>query len=143
MKNDLYIKNGISIPSHELEITATRSGGAGGQHVNKTSTRITIRWNLKNSGALTQAQKERALTKLQNTVTDSGDVVIHSSASRSQKQNKDMAVARLAEMIRKALHVSKKRIPTQLSQTQHAVRLEIKSRRSRVKKMRSTKITDD
>ena len=63
MKNDLSIKNGIIIPEHELEITTSRAGGPGGQHVNKTSTRITVRWNVKNTNALNPEQKERVLQK--------------------------------------------------------------------------------
>ena len=66
MKNDLTIKNGIVIPGYELEITASRAGGPGGQHVNKTDTRITVRWNVKMTSALDEAQKERVLQNLQS-----------------------------------------------------------------------------
>ena len=52
MSNDIILKNGIIIPAYEIEITTSRSGGAGGQHVNKTESRITLRWNPKNSSAL-------------------------------------------------------------------------------------------
>src|SRR6185503_9157938 len=85
MKNDLFIKNGITIPEHELEITASRSGGAGGQHVNKTDTKITIRFNIKNSSALTEEQKQLILEKLQSRITEDGDLIIHNSESRSQQ----------------------------------------------------------
>ena len=56
---DLAVKNGVVIPEHELEITASRSGGPGGQHVNKTSTRITVRWNVRKTSALSDEQKEQ------------------------------------------------------------------------------------
>lgn len=95
MKEDLPIKNGIVIPSHELEITSSRAGGPGGQHVNKTSTRISIRWNIKTTNALTDEQKERVLEKLQSHLTTQGDLIIHSSESRSQFQNKKNRFATL------------------------------------------------
>ena len=59
MKEDIAIQNGIIIPGHELEITTSRAGGPGGQHVNKASTRITLRWNIPNTTALSDAQKAR------------------------------------------------------------------------------------
>jgi len=137
MKNDLHIKNGITIPEHELEITASRSGGAGGQHVNKTSSKITIRWNVKNTQALTPEQKERVLQKLHSRLTADGDLIVHSSASRSQHQNKELALSQLAQEIRKALHVAKKRKPTKVSKETKEKRLYSKKQRGNIKKLRS------
>src|ERR1700722_17810506 len=105
MEKNIAVKNGISIPAHEIEITASRAGGPGGQHVNKSSTRITVRWNVNSTSALTPEQKARVLEKLQSRLTAEGDLIIHSSASRSQQQNKDMALSRLALEVRKALHI--------------------------------------
>ncbi len=82
------MKNNITIPDNEIEITTSRSGGPGGQHVNKSDTRITLRWNVKNTNILDDEQKERVLQKLQNRLTVDGDFIIHSSESRSQQQNK-------------------------------------------------------
>jgi ribosome-associated protein len=141
MKNDLYIRNGITIPEHELEITASRSGGAGGQHVNKTDTKITVRWNIKNSSALTDEQKERICKKLQSRITEDGDIIVHNSESRSQQQNKKNALNNLAAIIRNALHVEKKRIATKVSKALKEARLKSKAHRSGIKKMRSKKIT--
>lgn len=143
MKNDLPIKNGIVIPDHELEITTSRSGGPGGQHVNKTSSRITVRWNVRNTSALTDEQKERVLQKLEARLTTEGDLIIHNSASRSQDQNKRMALAQLAEVVRQALYIPKKRLKTRASPGAKEARLEMKSRRSMVKKMRHNKNLDD
>src|ERR1700733_137095 len=100
VKSNTLMKNDITIPEHELEITASRSGGAGGQHVNKTDTKITVRWNIKNSSALTDEQKERVLEKLQPRITEDGDLIIHNSESRSQQQNKKNALNNLAAIIR-------------------------------------------
>ncbi len=142
MKNDLPIKNGIVIPEHELDIATSRSGGPGGQHVNKTSTRITVRWNVKNSAALTDEQKERIIQKLQSRLTSEGDLIVHHSSSRSQLQNKKLALEHLAHEVRKALHVPKKRMATRISQAAKESRFRAKSHRGEIKKMRG-KIHND
>ena len=110
--NDIPIKNGISIPYHELEITTSRSGGPGGQHVNKTETRITIRWNVKETSALTEHLKERILKNLESRLTTDGDLIIHHREPRSQLQNKKNALENLAKIVSKALYVPKKRMKT-------------------------------
>jgi len=140
MKNDLFIKNGITIPEHELEITASRSGGAGGQHVNKTDTRITLRWNVKTTAILAEEQKQRILEKLSSRITEEGDLIIHNSESRSQQQNRKNALNNLAAIIRNALHTPKKRIATKISKALKEARLKSKAHRGEIKKMRSKKI---
>ncbi len=137
MKNDVLVNHGIIIPEHELEITSSRSGGAGGQHVNKTSTKITLRWNVKNSSALSEEQKQRVLEKLASQITSDGDLIIHSSTTRSQEQNRKLALVRLGQMIDKALYVAKKRRKTKISEGAKEARLEEKSHRGKIKKMRS------
>ncbi len=143
MKNDVHVKNGITIPEHELEISASRSGGAGGQHVNKTSTRITIRWNVKQTAALTEEQKARVLLHLAARLTSDGDLIIHNSQSRSQQQNKEQALANLAQIIRKALYVPKKRMQTRIPKEAKKARIESKRRHGEIKKMRSKKGYED
>lgn len=139
MKNDLFIKNNITIPEHELEITSSRAGGPGGQHVNKTNTKITIRWNVKTTSVLTEEQKERVIAKLQSQLTTEGDLIIYNNESRSQQQNKKLALAHLAQQIRQALYIPKKRIKTRVSKSTKEARLKAKSYRSEIKKMRSKK----
>lgn len=139
MKNDLSVKNGITIPEHELHISTSRSGGAGGQHVNKTETRVTLRWNVHASQAVNDAQKQRIAEKLQHQLTTDGDIVVHASAGRSQAQNKKAALAQLATIIRQALHVPKKRMKTKISKATKEARLRQKSQRSKIKKLRSSR----
>lgn len=139
MKNDVPIKNGIVIPGPEIEITTSRSSGPGGQHVNKTDSRISVRWNARNTTALDENQKNLIVQNLQSQLTESGDIIVHYSASRSQNQNKQMALAQLAHIVRKALFVPKKRVPTKVSKGAQASRLQSKMRHSILKKSRSSK----
>lgn len=139
MKNGLPIKNGIVIPEDELIITASRSGGAGGQHVNKTSSRITVQWNVRTTRALSDEQKQRALEKLQSELSNEGEVTVHHSSSRSQFQNKKAALDNLADKIRRALHVPKKRLATGVSRGAKEKRLQSKRLHSAIKKTRGKK----
>jgi ribosome-associated protein len=143
MKQSLPIKQGILIPESELTITTSRSGGAGGQHVNKTSSRITVRWNVKTTTALNDEQKERVLHKLHARLTTEGELIIHHSSSRSQQQNKRLALEQLMREVEKALHVPKKRTATHISKGTKEARLETKSRRSELKKLRSKRYRED
>lgn len=139
MKNDVPLKNGIVIPGYELEITTSRAGGPGGQHVNKTDTRITVRWNVLQTKALEDVLKQRVLQNLQSRLTTEGDLIIHNSVSRSQQNNKELALQQLARDVNKALYVPKKRMATKVSKSVKEARLHTKSLRSNVKKMRSKK----
>jgi ribosome-associated protein len=138
----LPIKNSIVIPEHELEITASRSGGPGGQHVNKTSSRITVRWNVKNSQAFTDTQKQYLMERLASEITSEGDILVSNSTSRSQTQNRQLALDSLAQKIRKALHVPKKRMKVKVPKSATEARLHEKKKRGEVKAMRSKKFND-
>ncbi len=141
--DDVPIKNGIVIPGYELEITASRSGGAGGQHVNKTNSRITVRWNVAKTSVLNEDQKRLVLQNLQAELTQDGDLIVHQSVSRSQQQNKQAALAQLAYKVNKALYVPKKRIKAPVPKALKEARLAAKKQRSALKSMRSKKFHDD
>ncbi len=143
MKYDIKVQKDIVIPDHELEITATRAGGPGGQHVNKTDTRITIRWNVKQSTALDAQQKARILQTLKSVLTEDGDVIIHNSETRSQHKNKELALLNLAQKIRKALYVPKKRMKSAVPKSIKEARLQAKSQRSTLKKLRDKNIREE
>lgn len=139
MKTDIHVKNGITIPEHELEITTSRSGGAGGQHVNKTDTRITIRWNIITTSALNDAQKKLVLENLGGRLTTEGDLIINNSESRSQQQNRENALRQLALTVAKALYVPRKRMKTRVPKSAQEARLQSKSKKSSIKNLRSNK----
>lgn len=133
---DLKINKQVVIPGHELSMTATRSGGPGGQHANKTSSRVRLEWNLADSEAVSDAQRARLFVKLAPHLTADGIVQVTSSDSRSQHRNRDDALVRLAELVRRGLQRPKPRKKTRRSKASHRRRLEHKKRRGEIKKSR-------
>ncbi len=124
------------IARDELEIRATRSGGPGGQHVNVTSTRIEIRWNPLRSRALSDEERLRISRKLRSRLDREGFLRVVASDTRSQRQNRELAEARLAQLVRRALVVPKPRKPTRPSRAAREARLAEKRRRSEKKRKR-------
>lgn len=140
MKEDIIINSSVTIPWSELVIRASKAGGPGGQHVNKSDTRITIRWNLYASTALNEEQKTIVANNLASKLTTEGDLVIHNRATRSQQQNKKNALDIFAETVRAALKIPKKRKKTKLSREKKEARLQEKKKRSKIKETRKKKI---
>src|SRR6185503_173215 len=131
--NDLRVVGHIAIPVDEIEIRASRSGGPGGQHVNTSSTKIEVRWNIDATRALSDDEKTRVRAKLGERIDAAGTVRVVSSESRSQTRNREIATARLVEIIRAALAVPKKRKATRAPRA-------AKEKRLREKKQRSEKL---
>ena len=130
------VNESVVIPRDELVVRATRSGGAGGQHVNTSSTRIEIVWNVQASRALTDEQRERVVQKLSSRLDGDRNVRVVASDRRSQRQNRESAEARLAELVRQARVVPKKRRPTKPSRAAKQARLESKRKLSEKKRER-------
>ncbi len=124
------------IPDHELEFRATRSGGPGGQHVNTSSTRVEVQWNLRTSSVLTPDQRTRLLTKLASKIDAEGWIRVVASDSRSQLRNKEAARERLQDLVARGLMVPKRRKETRIPKAEKARRLEQKRRRSGIKRDR-------
>jgi len=132
----LEVSDELSIPRSELEYRATRAGGAGGQHVNTSSTRIELLWNVARSGALDDERRARVATRLATRIDGEGWLRVVSSARRSQQQNREAAEARLAELVRGALVVQKRRRPTRPTRASKEKRIDEKRKRSETKRMR-------
>ena len=126
----------LAIPRTELEYRATRAGGPGGQHVNTSSTRIELLWDVGASTALTEDQRQRLITRLASRLDSERKVRVVASDRRSQAQNKQSADERLAALIAHALHVPKKRKPTKPSRAASERRLSSKKRHSDKKRDR-------
>jgi ribosome-associated protein len=136
MPEDLEIRRGLVIPGEELREAASRSGGPGGQHVNKASTRVTLRWRLGSSSAVSEAQRARLRRRLASRLTRADELVVHAGGARSRARNRERARERLAELVREGLAVRRARRPTRPSGASRERRLEGKRRRASVKSTR-------
>ena len=120
----------------ELHFKAVRSSGAGGQHVNKVSSKVELYFDLASSESLTEKEKQLLLKNLSNRINKEGILKIYSSESRSQHTNKEKVVKRLFKMIEKGLIVPKKRRPTKMSRAQKIKRLDNKTKHATKKILR-------
>ena len=126
----------------ELVVRATRSGGPGGQHVNTSSTRIEITWDVTRTRALSEDERQRVVTRLGARVSDEGTVRVVASDSRSQRQNRERAESRLSDLIRRALAVPKARKRTRVPRGAVEARLEHKRHLRERKRQRRWKGED-
>jgi ribosome-associated protein len=133
---DLVVNTRVTIPAAELEFTATRASGPGGQHVNTSDTRVQLRWNVVGSGALTELQRQRVLAALASRLTTGGDLILACDTHRSQRRNRDEVAARLAALLRTALVPPRPRRPTRPTATSRQKRLDQKKRHGAVKRGR-------
>ncbi len=136
MADPLPIDERLTIPGEELEVTTTRSGGPGGQHVNTTDTRVRLRWRLSESALLSEPVRKRLLEQQPSWVTREGDLLITSDTSRSQRANLDEVRERLVAAVRRALIVPRRRQKTKPTRASKERRISGKKQRSEVKASR-------
>lgn len=136
MDDDLVIGPGLMIPADELHWRATRAAGPGGQHVNTSATRVELVWDVAASAVLTDELRQRLLARLASRVDSRGRLRVVSGARRSQLQNREAARERLAELVRAASVVPKRRRPTRPSRAARERRLDEKRRQGARKRER-------
>jgi ribosome-associated protein len=132
----LIVAPGVQIPLAELQITAISGGGPGGQHVNKSATRIAVQWNARTSRALRDEQRERVLDKLASRLDSDGALRIVAGEFRSQQQNRRAALERLQQLISRALVIPRTRRATKPTRGSVLDRLSDKKQRSATKQQR-------
>ena len=141
-RNLLAVNESLSIPRTELDVRVSRSSGAGGQHVNKTSSRVEIFWNVVGSRALSEEQRARPREKLASRLTTEGSIRVVASDMRSQSRNRELAEERLADLVRRALVIPRKRRATKPTRAAKEARLDSKKRHSTKKRDRRNTVID-
>jgi ribosome-associated protein len=136
MNDPLQIPGHLTIPFSELTFQFSRSGGKGGQNVNKVETKVELLFDVLHSPSLTESQRARLREKLSSRLDGSGTLHIISQESRSQWDNRERAITKFVELLLAALTPVKKRVKTRASRAAKQRRLDQKKRRGEIKKMR-------
>ena len=136
MTENLRVNRRVVIPGSELRFTFTPSGGPGGQHANRSSTRAVVEWDVDSSDAIGPRQRDLIKSRLRRRIDSSGVLRVASDTRRSQLRNREDALRRLAHLVAGALEVQAPRRPTKPTGASRERRLQSKKRRSEVKRTR-------
>lgn len=139
----IRILTGLSIPENEIVFTASRSGGPGGQNVNKVSSRVTLSFDVVASKVLSPGQKDKILARLATRINRKGVLQVSSQRTRSQDLNRTDALERFAGLLRRALTPVRRRIQTRVPAAAKKQRLQEKKRHGAIKELRSKRSVDD
>ena len=133
---DIVVSPRLTIPAGELALAFARSGGPGGQNVNKVASKVELRWNPTTSGVLSADDRTWLLSRLANRLTIDGTLIVTSTATRDQIKNRDDAASKLALIVRSALERPKHRKATKPSRASKRRRVEDKRHRAAIKRNR-------
>lgn len=137
MDDDLIVTRSVRIPRRELQVSFSASGGPGGQHANKTATRVEIRFDIENSAAFGPGQRQRVIERL------GSEIRVVADDERSQLRNRSIAEQRLVVRLQAALHIERPRRPTKPTKASQARRVAAKQQRGDVKRQRRRPAADD
>src|SRR5262245_44100518 len=133
----IHIMDGLVIPENEVTMTASRSGGPGGQNVNKVSTKVTLSFDIRSSSALTEDQKQKIIGRLATRVNKDGVLQVVSQRTRSQELNRADALKRFSELLCRVLTPQAPRVKTRAPEAAKKRRLNEKKKRGLTKQTRS------
>jgi ribosome-associated protein len=137
MNDDLVVTRSVRIPRSELQVSFAASGGPGGQHANRSNTRVDLRFDVESSSAFSESQRARVIERL------GAEVRVVADDERSQTRNRALAEERLVARLQSALHVERPRRKTKPTKGSQRRRLDAKSRRGEVKRQRRRPAHDD
>ena len=139
----MRISSELDIDEAELELVTTTSRGPGGQHVNRSETRVVLRWNVCDSASLTEDQRSRLLEKLATRISREGILQVAAEDHRSQTRNRELARDRLADLVRSALRRERPRRPTRPTKSSRKRRVDDKKKRGALKEGRRRPSNED
>ena len=143
MNSKLHITASVEIPLSELRFRTSRSGGPGGQNVNKLETRVELLFDTANSSSLTSDQKELVLASLRGKIDAQGILHLSSQKSRSQWENKQVVIEKFVSVLHNALRIRRKRVKTTPTIASKGRRVSTKRKQSEKKKMRKVGMDDE
>jgi len=141
-ESHIRISPSWKIPIAELQFKTSRSGGPGGQNVNKLETRVEVLFDIEHSPGIPDILRNRLLNNLSSQLDSSGTLHVTVQETRSQWQNKQLAIGRLTDLLKSAVHVRKSRVATNPTRTAREVRLRTKKVRGQTKRLRKVSIED-